>query len=228
MPRTKKVQTSAQDVTAVVTKEEFFNLEYLEGRTKKIKDSINTISKAFIDVGYELWHIRHNKLYLLKGYKDLVEYSEKELNFKKRSTYNFISIVENFCQFNDGYPTVFLKEEYSDFGYSQLSEMLSLSEDDKKNVTPDMTVKQIRESKKPKKEELTEEEQELDQVELSYIPSEKLQLEEQFNLYLKEKVSYYKDILKGLTKNSEFYYKAEGRIEAYNEILRDLVLDMIK
>lgn len=123
----------------------------LDDYTAKIKKTMEDLTQDFFRIGYYLWEIRNFGWYKSKGYKDIVEFAEAELNFKKRSTYNFIAIVENFAEWNNGYPKFWIDEKYRKFGYSQLAEMLSLAPEARENINPDMTVKQIRETKKEHK-----------------------------------------------------------------------------
>lgn len=117
--------------------------------TEKIKDRIKVIADNFFYVGYYLWEVKYFKYYLEGGYKDIYDFSEKELSFKKSSTKNFISLVEKYADYSQGsYPKMWMAEKYKSFGYSQLTEMLSLSPSDRDKITSDMTVKQIREKKK--------------------------------------------------------------------------------
>ena len=44
--------------------------------------------------------------------------------------------------------TMYLDEKYQDYSYSQLCEMLGMSDEQRRQVRPDMTVKEIRELKK--------------------------------------------------------------------------------
>lgn len=126
------------------------------GVTEKIKMAMYEAAKQFVYIGFLLWEVKQYHYYKLSGYQDVYDYAEKELNFKKSSTKNFIAVAETFGnkyygQFNESYanlPTMSLKPEYKDFKYSQLVEMLAMSDTKRKQITPDMTIKQIREIKK--------------------------------------------------------------------------------
>jgi hypothetical protein len=121
----------------------------LERYVGKIKDKINNISSDFFYIGYYLWEVNHFKHYLEHGYKNVYEFAENELNFKKSSTSNFILLVEKYADYSQGpYPKMWMAEKYKAFGYSHLVEMLSLSADRREEIKPDMTIKEIREIKK--------------------------------------------------------------------------------
>lgn len=121
----------------------------LEGHTKKIAETIQKVKNDFMYIGFLLWEVNHFKYYEAKGYSSVVEYAEKELNFKQASTYNFISICEKFSEKRDsGYPTMHLDEKFKDFNFTQLVEIKSLKPEQLNSITPDMSKKQIREKKK--------------------------------------------------------------------------------
>jgi hypothetical protein len=131
--------------------------ENLAHYVDKIKKKIDSIATGFFDIGYYLFEIKHFNYYLESGYKDVYEFAEKELNFKKVSTHNFISIVDKYAERESfgAYPKMWISKKYQSFGYSQLTEMLSLSPDKREQIKSDMTIKEIRELKKvidPKEE----------------------------------------------------------------------------
>jgi hypothetical protein len=91
--------------------------------------------------------VREKKLYLGdkdNNYKNVYEYAEKTLGFKKASTTNYIAICERFTDKSSGA----LLPEYSKYSYTQLAEALPIADLEKSGVTPDLTVKEIRTIKK--------------------------------------------------------------------------------
>jgi hypothetical protein len=73
--------------------------------------------------------------------KNIYEYAYQAFGFKRTSVKNMISVYQNYCE-RERFAA--LKKEYELFSYSQLVEMLSLSPENRKRITPDMTVSQIR------------------------------------------------------------------------------------
>lgn len=126
------------------------------GVTEKIKRAMYDAAKQFVYIGFLLWEVEQYKYFIAGGYKDVYDYAAQELNFKRSSTKNFIAIARTFGnkyydQYNQIYsqlPTMNLKPEYKDFNYSQLVEMLAMSDKQREQVKPDMTIRQIREIKK--------------------------------------------------------------------------------
>ncbi len=116
-----------------------------------IKEESVKIKKSFVKIGWYLKHIQDNELYLEDGYANINECAEEQLGYSQSTVSRFIRICEKFSK-NHNSPE--LDEKYSGFDKSQMMEMLPLSAEQLEQVTPDMTVKQIREIKgKEKKAE---------------------------------------------------------------------------
>lgn len=116
-----------------------------------IKGYLTEIANTYLLVAYRIYEINRYRTYKPK-YKNIVEACQSELGFKKSTTYNMINIVEEFGKPDTSgfitYSSLFGLEKFS---YSQLCEMLSLSDKQRLKVTPEMTVKEIREIKKEEK-----------------------------------------------------------------------------
>ena len=100
------------------------------GVTAKIKEAMQEAAKQFVYIGFLLWEVKEYKYYYELNYETVYEYAENELGFKRSSTKNFIAICETFCRRDQSYkelPTMFLEDRWSDYQYSQLTEMLAMS-----------------------------------------------------------------------------------------------------
>lgn len=114
---------------------------------KKVKDD-------FMYIGFLLWEVNHFKYFESKGYSSVVEYAEKELNFKQAATYNFISLCDKFsAKRENGYPTMQLDEKFKDFNFSQLVEIKSLTLEQVNSISSDMSIRDIKKKKKELKNE---------------------------------------------------------------------------
>lgn len=120
----------------------------LDSLTENIRREVDGISKSFCKIGYFLWKIREDKLYLARDFKNVYDFGEAVLGFRKSSTGNYISVCERFSRRDSkGNPTRELMDDYKSFSYTQLTEVLSLPEGKEKEVSPSMTVKEIRKLK---------------------------------------------------------------------------------
>jgi hypothetical protein len=119
----------------------------LDKTTEFIRKEVASVAKGFCRIGYKLWEARENKLYEGQGFKNVYQYAESVLGFKKATTANYIGICEKFSVHKDGKPTLQLVSAFSTFSHGQLSEMLTIPEEKLNDVTPDMKCKDIRKMK---------------------------------------------------------------------------------
>lgn len=108
-----------------------------------IRNRLQETAENFVIIGYRLKQIRDSKMYE-KEYSSLSAFALQEYGLSKDVVSRFIKINDRFSV--DG-NSMELKEEYKGYGYSKLQEMLSLNEEEEKQVSPEMTVKEIRQIK---------------------------------------------------------------------------------
>lgn len=114
-----------------------------------IKDESFRIQKSFVKIGWYLKHIRDNKLYKEDGYASIYECAADQFGYSQSTVSRFINICEKFSKNHDS-PEI--DGKYTGFDKSQMIEMLPMEPELLEKVTPDMTVKQIREIKSADKE----------------------------------------------------------------------------
>ena len=119
----------------------------LEDTESFIKSNLVSAAQNVIAIGYYLKHIRDRQLYREAGYESIWDYASDRFGFSKSTTSRYISRNDKFSK---GGNSPVLDSHYQDFGKAQLQEMLSLNSEQLEQVTPDMTVAQIREMRKPK------------------------------------------------------------------------------
>lgn len=138
----------------------FSRADFIDPKEAGYRDSIEIIyeelqktRKSFIKIGWYLKHINETEMYAEDGYGNIYEFARDKYNISQSTATRFI----NLCtEFSVGHDSPELDERYMDFSVSQLFEMLPMKEDEKEQVTPDMTVKEIREIKKDNKTEIRE------------------------------------------------------------------------
>lgn len=126
--------------------------EYLDLKNK-IAEKLNNMAADYITVGYLLKKVRDTDAYKQDGYESLTEFAKAEYGLSESVTSRFIAINTKFSV--DG-NTPLLQETFKKFGSSQLSEMLTLSDEDIKLIKESTTIATIREIKKFNKQELEE------------------------------------------------------------------------
>lgn len=112
-----------------------------------IRRDLESMSRKFITIGYYLKMIRDNEMYRQDGFKDIWEFAQDTYGISKSTCSRWMAMNDKFSQ--DG-NSPYLKEEYRDFGKSQLQEMLYLTDEQMEQARPDMTAKEIREIRKPR------------------------------------------------------------------------------
>lgn len=115
-----------------------------------IRANINSASRSFVAIGYYLKYIRDNELFTEDGYQSIWEFAKDEFGIGKSSASQFMSINDKFSK--DGNSPVLL-DEYRDFTSSKLAEMLTMTEEQLEQVNPTTTIVEIRQIKKPSKED---------------------------------------------------------------------------
>ncbi|MEG1953031.1 MAG: hypothetical protein RR115_02205 [Hydrogenoanaerobacterium sp.] len=135
--------------------------------TDYIKNEIAGVVNSFCRIGFKLYEVNKNKLFEFAGLKNISEYGEQYLGFKKSSTANYISICKKFSVKNfDGEPTDVLLSNFESFSYTQLSEMLYLPSDKLDDIKPNMTAKEIRAVKASDDSSLLDSAEESNEVDL--------------------------------------------------------------
>jgi hypothetical protein len=119
-----------------------------------IKNELNNVKKAFVSIGFFLRVADEKRIYEEQGYKDLWTYAQETYGISRSSASRYMQINKRFSK---GGSSAILDKQYRGFSRSQLQEMLALSDDKLAEITPDMTVKDIRQIAKPDPEPEPEE-----------------------------------------------------------------------
>lgn len=146
-----------------------------------IKDESLKLQKSFVKIGWYLKHIQDNELYLEDGYANINECAADQFGYSQSTVSRFIGICEKFSKDHNS-PE--LDEKYAGFDRSQMMEMLPMNSDQLEMVTPDMTVKQIRDLKGSGKEK-TANPKKADEAVEGEVPGQ-TSIEEDFPEYMPE------------------------------------------
>ena len=167
--------TNTMIETAILNNEGFYNLisGKLTRQTYAIEKLMNATKKSLFEISARLLIIKEEELYIEDGFKDVYEYAEQILGYKKVMVYKMIQTAENFIEEEKigkkmEYVSV-IKHYDKDYSLSQLMELNTVDIDKVKlwdeegTISPDMTVKEIRDivkSTKRKPEDIIEEQDE--------------------------------------------------------------------
>lgn len=123
------------------------SLSYEEAKNI-LREKMDVMKKNFIAAGYYMKYIRDNELFREDGYESIWEFAEDNYGIQKSTASRWMAMNDKFSQ---GGNSPNLADEFKGFEKSQLQEMLYLDDKQIEEVTPDMTVKEIREVRKPEK-----------------------------------------------------------------------------
>ena len=120
-------------------------LPELEQEEKQIRENLGGIVRNFVKTGWHLSRIDRSGAYKLKGYHSVTEYARETFGMTPDGVSRFIHVYEKYSIQGD---TPELREEYRDFNFSQLTEMLQLPEEDYAMIRPETKREDIRDLKK--------------------------------------------------------------------------------
>lgn len=133
------------------TDEEMF-ISYID----KIRKEVEHAADNWLHIAYYVYELNYFGYYK-KHFENIVDCCQANFGFKKSTTYNFINIVEQFADktsFTVGMVKSKSKLQYVGFNdffnavrqwsYSQLVAMLSLSDKQREQATPEMSAREIK------------------------------------------------------------------------------------
>lgn len=129
------------------TDTEWYRDVSLEDAEVFIRSNLQSAVRSVIATGFYLKHIRDNELYLEAGYKNINEYAMDRFGLSASATSRYIT---RNTRFSRGGNSPLIDDRFKDFSKSQLQEMLGMSDEQLEQVTPDMTVREIRSLARPK------------------------------------------------------------------------------
>ena len=121
---------------------------YYEDFKKQFDSCMQATANNFVKIGYLLKQARDTEILKESGYSGMGEFAKAEYGLDSSTTSRFIAICDRYGAGDDR-----LLPEYSEYGYSKLSEMLTLPESVTEAMLPEMTKEEIREVKEEVREE---------------------------------------------------------------------------
>lgn len=117
---------------------------------------ITEIKNSYIHLGFQLDVFKRNEHYKKFGYLTFEEFCEKNVPLEMKNIHKCLRVFYRFAKIQGNARLNELDEKYVEYNYSQLCEMLPLTESELEEVTPEMSVKKIRNLKKTLKEQSNE------------------------------------------------------------------------
>lgn len=143
--------------TGIVFGEDYYGDEVNElavASFNYVKQDIADVKKRYMSLGFHLHEMEMRRYHEELGYDNFYECIEKNFHMDKSAVSRVIAVWKEFCSKDDADSRkMWIDDRYEKYSYSQLVEMLPLKEQERRRVTSDMTVSQIRNYKKSLKEQ---------------------------------------------------------------------------
>ncbi|MCR5337590.1 MAG: hypothetical protein K6E75_03440 [Lachnospiraceae bacterium] len=139
----KKFMVVQSGSTAAVT------LDYDVLKTQ-LKIELTEQVNGFVRIGYLLKQARDTDILAGSEYENVMDFAAKEFHLTKDVVSRYINICEKYSV---GGNSDRLLEEYTEYGYAKLSEMLTLPDEIAEEITPQTTRAEIQEIKREYREE---------------------------------------------------------------------------
>ena len=118
--------------------------EDARGSLKYILSDFADIKKTYFSLGFHLDEFIRCKYYEDFGYLTFKDFALENIPLDYSAVNRCINVFNMTCQRDGLLKKAFIKEEYKDYSYSQLVEMVSLDDMQRKQIKPTMSVRQIR------------------------------------------------------------------------------------
>lgn len=122
--------------------------DYIQSKNE-IKQELGGIVKSFVRIGWQLTRIDKSGAYKHDGYNTIAEFARTEYGMNPSGVSRFMKVYEKYSVPGD---TPELKEQYREFKFNNLVEMLQLPEEDQQIFHPEDKREDIRELKDFNKE----------------------------------------------------------------------------
>ena len=126
--------------------------EDAKGSFEYIKNDIQDIKTRYTALGFHLAEFDRNEYYKEYGFSSLQDFVSSNFGIEKSSLSHILSVYYRFADCEYGITGKVYKnwidKKYENYSYSQLCEMVKLKDKELEHISPNMTVRDIREYKK--------------------------------------------------------------------------------
>ena len=116
-----------------------------------IQSDVGDLKKNYIRLAFHLYEFQQYQYYRDFHYDNFYDFVFENFGLKQSSVSRIFAVWNRFAEKNGDTSTMYLNDAYKEYNYSQLVEMVTLADSEVRKISPDMTVKQIREFKKKNK-----------------------------------------------------------------------------
>ena len=113
-----------------------------------ISQDLNDIKRSYFRLGFHLDEFDRCKYLQQFGYTCLSDFALHNWGLESSFVSRCIAVFKFTARYSGALPTMFQREEYEPYSYSQLVEMISMDEDTLRRCSPNFSVRELREIKK--------------------------------------------------------------------------------
>lgn len=134
--------------TEIAPEQRYYNGPVTLGEAESyITSGLVSTARNYVAIGYWLRRIRDGKLYEEEGYQNFEQYVQKKYGKDKGWASKCIKVNQQLSKDGD---SLLLDSRYRDYSTYQLVELAYMTEEQREQATPEQTVKQLQEIRKPK------------------------------------------------------------------------------
>ena len=126
-----------------------FTAKEVSARGKAIRQELRKVDSAFESIAFNLYWFYDKKAFEAVGYKNIYDMASKEFGIARGTTNNFINVVDRFAERDEnGMVVEKISENFRDFKSSQLIAMLGKTNEELEDISPEMSVRDIKKALK--------------------------------------------------------------------------------
>lgn len=126
-----------------------FTAKEVSARGKAIRQELRKVDSAFESIAFNLYWFYDKKAFEAVGYKNIYDMASKEFGIARGTTNNFINVVDRFAERDENGTVVEkISENFRDFKSSQLIAMLGKTNEELEDISPEMSVRDIKKALK--------------------------------------------------------------------------------
>lgn len=151
LPKQSTAEQPTADTTAVTvgnTEMEVYSADFVKQATKRknqIKIEYGKIESSSLKIAFSLHWLYDKKGFKPLGYDTIYDLAKEEFNIARGTCNGFINLIERFAKRDEfGHCTEELLEQFEPYSPSKLLVMMNLTDEEIKQIPPDMSVREIK------------------------------------------------------------------------------------
>ena len=153
--QTSESKTAKSEVANVMPKPTALDKKTYKSLSTSIDRELKKVESSYLNVATTLYRIYKNEYYVIDNYKNIYDYASDLFGLSRGTVSNFINIVYKFCKpLDDG--SYCLVETYNEFSSSQLVSLINMPQQFIDSITPDMSVRAIKDKRREYKQLISE------------------------------------------------------------------------